>query len=248
MKIFILMFLLLNTLLNASSINVALAANVSYAITDLKEAFKKIHPDIDVKVTLSGSGTLTSQIIRGAPYDIFMSANMKYPETLYKDGLSLNKPKIYAQGSLAILSVKKRDFSNLAKLLGDKSLKYIAIANPKTAPYGKATIEVLKNAKLYKELKSKFVYAQSISQTVTYTLTAADIGFIAKSSLYSKNMKEYKQAINWVELDTKLYTPIKQGIVLLKHAKNSKDAEVFYEFILSEKAREIFKKFGYTLP
>lgn len=248
MKNFILLFLLLNTLLNASSINVAIAANVSYAIDDLKMAFKEIHPNIDVRVTLSGSGNLTAQIKRGAPYDVFMSANMKYPQRLYKDALSLTKPIVYAQGSLAILSIKKRDFSSLKRLLQNENIKYIALANPKTAPYGKATIEALKHAKLYKEIQKKLVYAQSISQTVTYTLTAADIGFIAKSSLYSKNMRKYKEGINWVSLDAKLYTPIKQGIVLLKHAKNSKDAKAFYEFIVSKKAREIFKKFGYTLP
>jgi len=248
MKIFILVFLLLSAMLHASSINVALAANVSYAIDDLKEEFKKTHPNVNVRVTLSGSGNLTAQIKNGAPYDIFMSANMKYPQALYKDGLALGEPKIYAQGSLAVLSKKKRDFSNLFELLKDREIQHIAVANPKTAPYGKATIESLKNAKVYKQIKNKFVYAQSISQTVTYTLSAADIGFIAKSSLYSKNMAHFKEGINWITLDSKLYTPINQGIVLLKHSKNSKDAKAFYEFILGKDAREIFKKFGYTLP
>lgn len=248
MKNIILLFILSGTLLNASNINVAIAANVSYAINDLKAEFKKSHPNVDVRITLSGSGNLTAQIKRGAPYDIFMSANMKYPEALFKDKLALTKPKIYAEGSLAILSLKKRDFSNLSKLLNNKNIKHIAVANPKTAPYGKATIEALKNAHLYKKLKNKFVYAQSISQTVTYALTAAEIGFIAKSSLYSKNMQKYKNGINYKAVDTKLYTPINQGIVLLKHSNSSKNATAFYKFILSKQAREIFKKFGYTLP
>lgn len=239
---------MLITFASASSINIALATNVSYTISDLKHSFKKIYPDIDVKITLSGSGSLTSQIKNGAPYDIFMSANMDYPQALYKDNLTLTKPKIYAQGSLAILSAKKRDFSDLSKLLQSRDIKHIAIANPKTAPYGKASIETLKNLKLYKNLKKKFVYAQSISQTITYIMTAVDIGFIAKSSLYSSNMKQYKKGTHWLALDSNLYTPINQGIVILKHAKNNEDAKKFYKFILSEKAREIFKKFGYTLP
>ena len=82
---------------------------------------------------------------------------------------------------------------------------------------------------------------------MTYALSAADIGFIAKSSLYSPKMSAYKKDVNWAEVDPKLYTPIKQGIVLLKFAKENKEYQAFYDFILSEKAKTIFKKYGYIL-
>ena len=89
----------------------------------------------------------------------------------------------------------------------DESVKRIAVANPKTAPYGKATREALKNAGVYDVIKSKFIFGESISQTVSYTVTASDLGFIAKSSLYSKQMKQYKEGKNWREVDPKaLYT------------------------------------------
>lgn len=232
----------------ASSINIAVAANVSYAISDLKKEFNKQYPDTKVRVTLGGSGKLTAQIINGAPYHIFMSANMKYPEALYKDGSASTKPLIYAQGSLAILSNRKQDFSKGINLIANSNIKRIAIANPKTAPYGKATIEALKNAKLYESVKKKFVYGESISQTVSYTVTATDIGFIAKSSLYSPKMKRFKKGINWIDLNSELYTPINQGIVILKNGKNSSDVKAFYDFIQSQKAKKIFKEFGYIVP
>lgn len=237
--------LMLASALFGKSINVAVAANVSYAMDDLKKEFNKMHPDTDVKVTLGSSGKLTAQIKNGAPYDLFMSANMKYPNALLEDKIAVTKPVVYAKGSLAILSVRGRDFSKGLELLTDSSIKKIAIANPKTAPYGKAAFEAVKNSKLENELQNKWVYGESISQTVAYTMTAADVGFIAKSSLYSPKMSHFKEGVNWVDVDAKLYTPIEQGIVALK---DKKEVMEFYDFILSDKAKEIFKNYGYLVP
>ena len=245
-KIFLLFFLTFS-LLHAGSINVALAANVSYAIDDLKTAFHKHYPDTEVKITLGGSGKLTAQITHGAPYDLFMSANMRYPEALYKNKIALTQPKVYAKGALAILSLRPRDFRQGINIVTNKNIRRIAIANPQTAPYGKASVEALKNAKLYKKVKSKFIYGESIAQTVTYAVTAADIGFIAKSALFSSKMQRFKKGRNWTEVDAKLYTPIAQGIVILKGAQNNPDAKHFYDFILSDEAKAIFKKYGYNI-
>ena len=232
----------------AEKINIAVAANVSYAINDLISEFNKTNPDTKVQITLGSSGKLTAQIKNGAPYNIFMAANMKYPEALYNDNIAITKPIIYAQGSLAILSTKKLDFEKGINLAVDTKVDKIAIANPKTAPYGKASVEAFKNANIYKEIEKKLVYAESISQTVTYAITAIDMGFIAKSSLYSPKMSMYKKGINWTEVDPKLYTPINQGIVILKNAKDNKEVKAFYDFILSEKAKKIFNEFGYLVP
>jgi molybdate transport system substrate-binding protein len=246
-KRIILTILIVTGSLNAGDISIAVAANVSYAINDLKKEFKKLYPNTKVKVTLGGSGKLTAQIKHQAPYQIFMSANMKYPDALYEEKIAITKPLIYAQGSLAILSAKKKDFSNGINIINNLNIKKIAIANPKTAPYGKATIEALKNAKVYDGIKKKFVYGESISQTVLYAVVAADIGFIAKSSLYSPKMSQFKKSVNWIDIDSKLYTPINQGIVILKNGKDNKEVKAFYDFIFSKKAKEIFKDFGYII-
>ena len=233
--------------LNATTINIAVAANVSYAIEDLKKEFNKAHPDTNINVILGSSGKLTAQIRHGAPYMLFMSANMKYPEALYRDGSAITKPIVYAEGSLVMLSVQSHDFSKGIKLLLDEKIKTIAIANPKTAPYGIVSVEALKNAKIYDALKQKFVYGESISQTVSYTNTAADIGLIAKSALYSSVMSQYKKGINWVEINPKYYTPIEQGLVMLKDGKNSREAKDFYDFLRSDKAKKILQSFGYIV-
>ncbi len=232
---------------SAGEIRIAVAANVSYAIEPLKKAFKSLHPEIDVQVILGSSGKLTAQIKHGAPYDIFLSANMKYPNALYKDKIALKKPVIYAKGALAILSVKERNYHAEIFVLKSPDIKKIAIANPKTAPYGVAAVEALKNAKLYDKLKSKFVYGESISQTITYAITAADIGIVAKSSLFSPKMAHFKEAIHWAEVDKNLYTPINQGMVILKRAEGNMQVKAFYDFMLSAKAKGILRDFGYSV-
>lgn len=248
MKKIVSIILLLSVTLNAGTINVALAANVSYAIDKLIEKFNEANPDIKVQVTLGSSGKLTAQIKHGAPYDVFLAANMKYPEALFEDKIAVTTPIVYAQGSLAMLSTQKIDLTQGISAITDKKVKKIALASPKTAPYGKAALEAIKNAKLLDIVEKKFVYAESISQTVTYVITATDVGFIAKSSLYSSQMSAYQEGVNWVNIDAKLYTPIDQGIVILKQAKQNKEAKAFYDFMLSSDARDIFKEFGYILP
>ncbi|MFX4233336.1 molybdate ABC transporter substrate-binding protein [Aliarcobacter butzleri] len=245
MKKIALGFILLFSSVFAGTINVAVAANVSYAINDLVAEFNKTNPDTKVQITLGSSGKFTTQIENGAPFNIFMSADMKFPETLFGKNLAITKPVIYAQGSLAMLSSKKLDFSKGINLVTDKNIEKVAIANPKTAPYGTAAVEAMKNTKVLEKVENKFVYAESISQAVTYATTAADIGFIAKSSLYDKNMSQYKENVNWVSVDPALYTPIDQGIVILANAKDNSEAKAFYDFILGEKAKEIFHRFGY---
>ncbi len=234
--------------LYAGNINIAVAANVSYAIDELKKEFNKLYPNTKVLVTLGSSGKLTAQIKNGAPYMLFMSANMNYPKALCQDNIAVTKPFIYAQGGLAYLSIKEQDFSKGIKLIESMHIKKIAVANPKTAPYGIATLEAMKNGGVYKNVVKKFVYGESISQTVSYAVIAADIGFIAKSSLYSPKMARFKKGINWAEVNPKLYTPINQGIVILKEGEKNSEVLAFYNFILSKKAKKIFTDFGYLVP
>lgn len=248
MKKVVLSMLLTFSTLYAGEITIAVAANVSYAIESLKKEFNVIYPESKVQVILGSSGKLTAQIRHDAPYSLFMSANMKYPEALYSENIAVTKPVEYAQGALAYLSVKKQDFSKGMTLLKEGNITKIAIANPQTAPYGIAAVEALKNAKIYETVKDKFVYGESISQTVTYATTAADIGIIAKSSLFSPQMSEYKENIHWSDVNETLYTPISQGIVILKKGENNSEVKAFYDFMLSDKAKEIMKNFGYKVP
>ncbi len=243
----ILLLLSLSIIIFAKSINLALAANVSYAIDDLIKEFNKTNPNIKVNIIIGSSGKLSYQIANNAPFDVFMSANMKYPSYLYEKNLTMKEAKVYTKGSLALLCTRKnQDLSKPFEVL--KNFKEIAMANPKTAPYGKAAKEVLEHKNMYEDLKKgKLIFGESISQTVFYTTKVVGIGLIAKSALFSPKMLKYKENINWVEIPKDLYIPIHQGIVLLKNTKNKKDAMKFYDFILSSKAKSIFKKYGYIV-
>jgi molybdate transport system substrate-binding protein len=256
MKKIILGLMVLCSSIFAGEITVAAAANVSYAMDELVKEFNKTNPNTKVLVTLGSSGKLVAQIENSAPYDIFMSADMKFPQALFDKKLTKTPPVIYAQGVLAMFSSKELDYSKGINLLKDSTISKIAIANPKTAPYGAAAMEAIKNAKI-EGIDSKFVYAETISQAVTYATTATDIGFVAKSSLYEGNMTQYKENKNWITVDPKLYTPIEQGIVILdntnslvgiiKDGQRKDEVKAFYDFILSASAKKIFTDFGYII-
>jgi molybdate transport system substrate-binding protein len=231
----------------ASDITVAGAANVQATLEDLKAEFTK-ETGIDVKTVIGSSGKLTAQIENGAPFDIFMSADMKYPETLYKEGFSLRSPKAYAYGTLVLWTMKDLDLSKGINVLNDAGIGKIALANPEVAPYGREAVNALKFYKLYEPLQKKLVLGESISQANQFISTgAADIGFTAESVVLASNMKGKGK---WTEVDPGSYKPIAQGVVVLKYGdqSDSKEAHEFYDFLFSAGAQEIFKRYGYKLP
>lgn len=231
----------------AANLNIAAAANTAYAFDDIKAEFNKIHPGTKFDVSLGSSGKLVAQIKNGAPFQIFLAANMDYARNLYKDGMTVGDAVVYARGKLAMVSVRGFDVTKGLEILKDPKIKTIVIANPKTAPYGTASVEAFKKAGIYNDIKSKIVEAGSIGEALSQTLKAGDIGFVAASAMYSPKMAKYKEGKDFSLVDSKLYTPIDQGIVILKNGKNNQLVKDFYNFILGEKGRAIFKKYGYDL-
>jgi molybdate transport system substrate-binding protein len=225
-------------------ITIAVAANMQYAIEAIKAEFK----EADIKVVLGASGNLTQQIMQGAPFDIFISADTFYPKILKDSNFAAQPPKVYAQGLLVLWTAKQNVQPNAdLKILLNDEIKHIAIANPRTAPYGAAAEFILKKYDLYGKVSAKLVTGESITQTTQFIATqAADIGFTAKSIVISDQMKDKGR---WVELNRNDYPPIKQAAVLLKYGQqnNAVEAKKFYDFLFSEKAKVIYKKFGYIV-
>jgi len=231
----------------ASDITVAGAANVQFALDDLKAEFTR-ETGVGVKTVIGSSGKLTSQIENGAPFDVFMSADMKYPAKVFKDGFSSQAPKVYSYGVLVLWTMKDLDLSKGVNVLNDAGITKIATANPELAPYGRQAVNALKFYKLYDPLQKELVIGESISQANQFITTgAADIGFTAESVVLAPNMKDKGK---WVEVDAHAYEPIAQGVIVLKYAEqvHSREAHEFYDFLFSAPAREIFKKYGYKLP
>jgi molybdate transport system substrate-binding protein len=248
-KTFLLPLLAINTLLLPAQpkITVAAAANMQYAMQELVAEFNKTDR-AKIAVVLGASGKLTQQIQNGAPFDIFVSADKEFPQKLANNKLTLEAPKVYAQGLLVLWSVKPNiQPATDLKLLLSANIKSIAIANPRTAPYGSAAESILKKYGLYEKVSSKLVTGESVSQTSQFIVTQnADIGFTARAIVISKEMQGRGK---WVELNSRDYPPIEQSAVLLKHAKQNNEAAVrkFYTFLYSAKAKAIYNKYGYIV-
>jgi len=232
--------------LNALSFRVAVAANVRFAFDEISKIYEQ-KSGIRAVAIVASSGKLTAQIEHGAPYNLFLSANMKYPNYLFEKNLAVSKPKIYALGTLVLWSLNKKIDVSLEGMK-DKKIKKIAIPNPKTAPYGVQALAVLKKYNLKKQLYSKIVFGESVSQTNQYIYSsAADIGITAKSVVMSPSMKNIGR---FKEINSEDYSPIKQGIVILKYGdtKNHKISLDFYHFMFSSEVQKILTKYGYILP
>ena len=142
-QFFVILILLTHAIVaSAEPLTVAIAANLKYVFDDLAAEFKK-ETGIEMQSALGSSGKMATQIRNGAPFDIFMSADMEFPEGLYKDGYATTQPKPYAYGQLVLWTQKDVDLSKGVAGLTDASVGKIAIANPKVAPFGRQAMKVL---------------------------------------------------------------------------------------------------------
>ena len=223
-------------------LTIATAANMQFVIKGLVDVFSE-QTGVDCEIITGSSGKLMAQIVEGAPYDLFVSADMKYPEELYQHGFTTGVPQIYAYGKLVLWSADEGIEPDMA-LLTNEQINHIALANPKTAPYGQAAVEALKHYDIYEKVKQKLVYGESISQTNQFIISGgAEIGFTARSVVQSPEMAD-KGA--WIAVDENAYSPIAQGVVIIKSTGQMKNAEKFYAFLFSEQAKEILEHSGYA--
>lgn len=226
----------------AQDLKVAVAANLQGVIKVLGNDFTN-KTKIKIEPIIGASGNLTNQIKNGAPFDVFLSADMAFPEDLEKAGFTTSKPVVYALGSLIICSNQNLDLNHWEQLLQSNSIKKIAIANPKTAPYGKAAKEVLGRKNLLEKLQPKIVYGESISQVNIYITTGVtEIGFTTEALIVDV---ANKQKLYWKKISPADFQPIKQGMVVLKHAEENPQAAQFFKYMQSAAAKNILKKHGY---
>lgn len=228
----------------SSKVTIAASANMQYALGPITEKFTE-KTGIPCQLILGSSGKHTAQIMEGAPFDVFVSADMKYPTKLYDKDLTTAPPEIYAYGKLVLWTMVDGLQLSMAKLT-DSSINHIALANPKTAPYGQAAVEVLEKYALLDRLKNKLVYGESIGQTNQFIYSeSAEIGFTAQSVVRAPEMKGKGK---WILVNDADYNSISQGAVVIKQSEgNIHNANKFYNFLFSNEARIILKDFGYSV-
>ncbi len=223
-----------------AQIRVATAANLIFPLKEIKVAFEKKYAE-KVEIISAASGILCTQIQQGAPFDVFLSADMVYPETLFKKNLTVQSPQVFTLGKLVVWTKKKIIINELNALLENANTQIIALAQPTLAPYGAEAINYLKKNNLLVAVKSKLVYGESIGKVNQYiSAGAVDVGFTANSAMFAE---ELKSKGFWLELPQK---GIPHGLVILRNSAQMKIAELFYLYIFSEDAQAIFKKYGYS--
>jgi molybdate transport system substrate-binding protein len=230
---------------NASPVKVAVAANMQYAFADIAAAFTH-DTGVAVLPTYSSSGKIVTQAMNGAPFELFLSADNKFPQKLEASGLGIGAPKTYAMGTLVLWSLDSGfDAQHWQQWLKNASGK-VAIANPQTAPYGTAAQSALKFYQIGEAVTPRLVVGEDIGQTAQYVSSgAAQSGFVAKSQVLAPQMRDKG---HWVEMPAQSHAPIVQDMILLKPSSANPDAKKLFDYLQSPAAREILKRYGYRLP
>jgi len=244
--IFTLAILNVSALEQRAPANILAAGNNKFVLPALIQSFYKKYPDSRVVVQYGATGDLTNSVLNGVNYDILLAANMEYPQKLYDAKKALFPPKEYARGSLILFVPADNALAQKKlKVLKNKKIRHLTIANKKTAPYGKASIEVLKNSGLLNSLSEKIRYSTDISTAITNVIWYDDAGFLSKSAIESLPIGYKKEGVNWIEVDESLYKPIIQGYVISKNGSQNVNAIRFIEFLFSEDGRAIYNAYGY---
>ncbi|NNF79335.1 MAG: molybdate ABC transporter substrate-binding protein [Rhizobiales bacterium] len=221
-----------------------MAANFAETLEHLQPEFEKISGH-RLRAVVGSTGKLYAQIINGAPFDVFLSADQERPQRLVDAGLAVPASRFtYATGELILWTADEtRDLGNGAKALAAQNFRKIAIPNPQLAPYGAAAQQVLEKLGLWQVLQGRIVMGENVGQT--YSLVAsgnAEIGFVSQSSYLS--VSNGKQGVFWAP-STEDHAPIHQDAVVLKRAVKNPAAAAFVAFLKGDEAQTVLKRFGY---
>ena len=234
---------------NAQEITVAAAADMSAALPELVAAYAKKTGQA-VKLSFGSSGNLTNQIRNGAPFDVFFSADEEYPHQLIAEGLA-DKDTLYryAVGRLVLWvpGDSPLDLSKLGvKALLDPAVKKISIANPVTAPYGRAAEAALRHFGIYDQVSSRLVLGENVSQAAQFVESGnAQAGLIALSHALATALRD-KGRYWTVPLDA--YPTLNQAAILLSRSKQQDAARRFLEFLRTPEATSLLTSYGFNLP
>jgi molybdate transport system substrate-binding protein len=231
-------------------VRVAAAADLKFALEEVSAEFMATNPGIKVSVAYGSSGTLFAQLTYDAPFDLFLSADIDYPRKLVEQGKATKDSEfLYAVGHLVVWvpNGSRLDPDKLGlRVVTDPAVKKVAVANPRTAPYGRAAEAALKTLGVYDEVKDRLVFGENIAQTAQFVETgAADVGLIALSLARSPAMKD--KGRYWsVPVDA--YPRLEQGGVILSGAKDGEATRTLRTFLTGADGRAVLKRYGFILP
>ena len=227
---------------------IAVAANFTHAAEQLIEAFES-RSDHEIVLITGSTGKLYAQITKGAPFDLFLSADSKHPALLEDKGLSVPGSRFtYAVGRLVVLAKPGFDAGeNGSAQLTDAEVNRVAIANPDLAPYGEAAMETLETAGVTDQVEPKLIIAETVGQVYAFVQTSnVELGFVALSQVIN-SIQPAEPGRVWL-VPQEFHSPIRQDAVLTGRAADNPAAAAFHEFLQGEAAKEIVAGFGYDFP
>ncbi len=227
----------------AQKITIAAAADLNFAMPEIARQFRAARRAVEWEIAYGSSGNFFAQISNGAPFDVFLSADVEYPRKLAAAGVGMgNSVFTYAVGRLVVW-VPAASPLDPATALGEPAVKHVAIANPQHAPYGRAAQAALRSLGLYASVEPKLVFGENIAQTLQFVESgAADAGIVALSLALAP--AERARGRYW-EIPLDAYPRMEQGGIILK---DSQPAREFRAFLLSAGGRRILKQYGFFVP
>jgi molybdate transport system substrate-binding protein len=229
---------------------VAAAADLKFALDEVVAQFRKTTPAVEVRTSFGSSGSFFAQISNGAPMDVFLSADARYPRKLVEAGAAVRGTEfVYAIGRI-VLWVPKSSPLDLDKLgmkaLADPSVKRIAIANPDHAPYGIAAVQAMRAAGVHDEIRPKLILGQNIAQAAQFVQSGnAEVGVLAISLAKAPTLAN--DGRYWL-VGTANYERMEQAGVLLTSARNPAASRAFIAYLQGAEARSIMERYGFVLP
>lgn len=231
-------------------LRVAAAADLKFAMDDIVDVFHEEHPHWRVRVAYGSSGKFFSQLVNRAPFDIYFSADMRYPKMLVEQGLADPDTLFhYAVGRLVIWTLRDApmDVTELeAAALRHPAATRISLANPRHAPYGVAAEAALRSYGIYDEIQERLVFGENVAQAAQFIESgAAPIGIIALSLAWAPVLRE--KGVYW-EIPLDRFPRLNQGGVILPWAENPEAAYAFRAHVLGGEGRTILKQYGFYMP
>jgi molybdate transport system substrate-binding protein len=230
----------------AESLTIAAASDLKFAMVELVEQFRAERPGDRIEVVYGSSGKFFTQIVNGAPFDMYFSADIAYPRKLEEEGLAHGATKPYALGRIVLWSLNPELANTPLKALPAASVRKFAIANPQHAPYGLRAREALQHQGVWEALQPKLVLGENIAHTVQFIDSgAAEAGIVALALVLSPTM-EGKGA--WTLIPAEWHEPLEQGYAITARAANNRLAAAFADYMASEPARAVMRRYGFVLP
>lgn len=242
--------LLSSAIASPAPVAIATAANLAHAIEALNAEFKRAAPEIRLTTAVGASGSLFAQARNGAPFDVFLSADTEYPRALVSArAAEAQSLRVFATGRLVAWTTRAGiEPSDLASAVRSAQVKKVAIAQPATAPYGRAAQAALETVGAWREVQPKLVFGESIAQTAQFVETGnADLGLVAMSIVLSPRLAGRGR---WIEVPATLHAGVslEHAAVLTTRGAANPSARRYLEFLGSAPAKKILREFGYGVP